>query len=244
MATNRIDAPMPHPVLRVPLAIFVLAIASALGWAVWSLPPEAVGLRDRVDTSLADSGTRNPVTAVIINFRGYDTMLEMVVLLLAVIGASILTPVEPHPLLSAVEQRPVLTALVRQLTPLMVLVAAYILWAGGHAPGGAFQGGAILGAAGVLLLLSGVAGFTLRAGWPLRSILLLGSTVFLLVAIGGMAVGGHLLEFPRPRAGALILLIETASMLSIGCMLALLFAGGPSARSSHMHHTASREHVP
>ena len=32
------------------------------------------------------SGVRNPVTAVLLNFRGYDTLLEMGVLLVALLG--------------------------------------------------------------------------------------------------------------------------------------------------------------
>ena len=48
-----------------------------------------------------------------------------------------------------------LDTLTRLLVPVLILVAAYLLWVGAHAPGGAFQAGSVLGAAGVLLLLSG-----------------------------------------------------------------------------------------
>jgi multisubunit Na+/H+ antiporter MnhB subunit len=244
MTTGRMDRSPPHLILQVLLGIFALALAVALGWAVWSLPPETIGLRDQVQAKLAESGASNPVTAVIINFRGYDTLLEMGVLLLAVLGVWASGPSTPLSLQSEAVHKPVLTALVRQLTPLLVLVAIYLLWAGGHAPGGAFQGGAVLGAAGVLLLMSDISFINLRPGWPLRIVLLLGLALFLLVATGVMLAGGHLLEYPPAWAAALILLIEGASTLSIGCMLVLLFTGGPLTASPSAHLPGSREQAP
>ena len=66
---------------------------------------------------------------------------------------------------------------------LMVVVAAYLLWLGAQAPGGAFQGGAVLGAVGVLLLLTGLRPFSRVPGWALRIVLVVGFVVFLAVAI-------------------------------------------------------------
>ena len=56
------------------------------GYVVLSLPPDAAGLSAQVAANLQTSGVSNPVTAVLLNFRGYDTLLEMVVLLLALLG--------------------------------------------------------------------------------------------------------------------------------------------------------------
>ncbi len=233
MTPTHVDTSSPGTAVRLLLGIGVLGIGLALGWAVVSLPPSTVGLGDQVQAHLAQSGARNPVTAVILNFRGYDTLLETGVLLLTALGVWLLQASAPPQRLRAQGvPGPVLAALVRLLTPLMVLVAVYILWAGGHAPGGAFQAGAILGAAGVLLLLSDTPIRFLRPGWLFRTLLVLGFAVFLTVAVGIMATDRHLLAYPPAWAGSLILLIEGTSMVSIACILVVLFAGGPVGNPS------------
>ena len=201
----------------------VSAIAVGMGYVVMSLPAAAPGLSHEVATQLAASGVGNPVTAVLLNFRGYDTLLELMVLLLALLGVWSLggmpLHIDTHP-------SPVLDTLSRQLLPVLILVAAYLLWAGADAPGGAFQAGAVLGAAGVLLLL---AGWRLRTGLtrlPLRLALIVGPVTFVIVAAVTLLVEGQLLAFPTEHAGLLILIVETAAMLSIGATLAALFMGG------------------
>ena len=121
---------------------------------------------------------------------------------------------------------PVLDALARLLVPLLILVAGYLLWVGAHAPGGAFQAGSVLAAAGVLLLLAGWRPEARFAGLPLRLVLVVGLATFVAVGMASMALGGRLLEYPPPLAAALILLIEAMATLSIGVTLAALFLGG------------------
>lgn len=234
----------PRFMARIVPGMLVLAIGLFLVWAVLSLPVQATGLGDQVEARLTQSGVRNPVTAVVINFRGYDTLLEMGVLVLAALGVwTLQASAPPHSLEPGSLQGPVLAALVRLVSPVMVLVAVYMLWVGGHAPGGAFQGGAILGAAGVLLVLADTACFAIRPGWLWRTLLFLGFAVFLLVALGMMTSGNHFLEYPRNWAGGLILLIEGTSMVSIACILVFMFAGGPSAVTfPSPPHTPSRDH--
>ncbi len=210
-------------VIRLLSALLVSAVAAGLAFAVSSLPTVATGLHDAVDARLALSGVSHPVTAVLLNFRGYDTLLEMAVLLLVLVGVWSLNvaPSERQTATAAV-----LHFLVRFLVPVMILIAAYLLWVGAHAPGGAFQAGAVLGAAGVLLLLSGWRLPELLAGWPLRLTLVAGVGVFAAVAAGVMWSGASLLEYPPQWAGELILLIEATATLSIGAALAALFLGG------------------
>ena len=45
-----------------------------------------------MEDALAQSGTENPITAVLLNFRGYDTLLEMAVLTSALMGVWALGP--------------------------------------------------------------------------------------------------------------------------------------------------------
>ena len=174
----------------------------------------------------AASGVGNPVTAVLLNFRGYDTLLELFVLLLAVLGVWSLGGTA---LSNDAIAGPVLSSLTRLLTPVLLLVAAYLVWAGADSPGGAFQAGSVLGAAGVLLLLSGHGALPARMALPLRALLLAGPGMFLLMAAGMVLLEGKLLFYPPEHAGRLILLLETVATVSIGATLATLFLGGDPA---------------
>ncbi|MCW9023650.1 MAG: DUF4040 domain-containing protein [Gammaproteobacteria bacterium] len=205
-------------------ALIMLWIASGLTIAILALPPHATGLTSEVTSNLTASGVSNPVTAVLLNFRGYDTLLEIVVLLLALlavwsIGSSV-PSIESEP-------GPVLDTLSRLLVPILIMVSAYLLWVGAHAPGGAFQAGAVLGAAGVLLVLSGWKLYPGLEGFPLRLVLTAGSITFVVIAILTMLVSGTFMQFPPAQASILILILEMVATLSIGVTLAALFIGSP-----------------
>jgi multisubunit Na+/H+ antiporter MnhB subunit len=213
------------------LTLFTGALGFTLGWVVLMVPTQSVSLAGLVQTALSHSGVTNPVTAVLLNFRGYDTLLEVAVLLLAVLGVWSLPDMPAQRVLpEARVSGPVLVAFVRLLTPLMIVVGGYLLWVGADAPGGAFQGGAIGSAGGVLLVLSGMLRPSQIPEWPLRAALVMGFALFLTVAVGVLFTGSHLLEYPREWAKALILLIESALTVSIACILVSLFTGRPSAR--------------
>lgn len=203
--------------------LLFMVVATGLVYAVLTLPENAPGLAMPVLENLESSGVSNPVTAVLLNYRGYDTLLELSVLLLALLGVwsfgGIPKPYRSFP-------GPVLNMLSRLLIPLLIMVAGYLLWVGAHAPGGAFQGGSVLGAAGVLLLLVGWRLGTRFVGLPLRITLVFGVGIFVSAGVVFILLGRQFLEYPPSFAGVLILLIEAAATLSIGITLAALFLGG------------------
>jgi multisubunit Na+/H+ antiporter MnhB subunit len=197
-----------------------LAFAFVLIAALRALGPAATDLRPAVAAQLAVSGVEHPVTAVLLNYRGYDTLLEIAVLLLALLGV-LATGTSPRGG-TARPADPVVQTLARVAAPLMIVAAIYLLWAGAFRPGGAFQAGAVLAAALVLLHLAG-----LRPGWSqpgvrLRWGLAGGFLIFLGVAAALLFSGG-LLTYPPRHAGALILLIESGLTISLGLILAGLF---------------------
>ena len=225
-SANASNTRLRRVLLRAPTTILAGALALGLGWAVLSLPEPATGLTGRVDAQMANSGISHPVTAVLLNFRGYDTLLEIGVLLLALLCVWSLNLV-PAWRSAEAARTPVLGYLVRLLVPLIIVVTVYLLWAGSKQPGGAFQAGAVLAAAGELLLLAGFVRGYFRRAWVLRLSLGIGFGVFLAVAGGVVLLGNDLLEYPRGLAYALILLIEGALTVSIGFTLAALFFGSP-----------------
>ncbi|TWU22516.1 putative monovalent cation/H+ antiporter subunit B [Novipirellula galeiformis] len=220
--------PPPVALINIAFAIVVAAMIGILGIAIFSLPSEAVGLSGAVEAELDQAGAKNPVTAVLLNFRGYDTMLEIVVLLLAVIGTRVLTTADAS--LEVERNRsvnPVLLGFIRILAPVMIVVAGYLLWVGGHAPGGAFQAAAVLAAMGVLLKLGGVPWTRNLSQRGERLLLVAGLAVFLVVATAVMLTSQrNLLQYPPSAAKTLILLIESAAAVSIAAILLALFGSG------------------
>jgi len=205
--------------------ILASGVFGALAWAVIRLPTPAPGLTDQAFGALDASGVTNPVTAVLLNYRSTDTLLELGVLLLAVVsiwalgrstGAGFGRP--PGPLFAG---------LLRVLLPLLVLFGGYLLWIGAFAPGGAFQGGALVGGAIVLAVLGGLSPSRF-AGRPalLRVGLTAGLVVFASIGLAVMLAGGWFLDYPDGFAKTLILVIEAAATLSIGLTLGCLFIGG------------------
>jgi len=211
-------------ITRAAAAALALALLAALGWAVWSLPATPGGLTDASLAGLPASGVANPVTAVLLNYRGYDTLLEIAVLLLAVVGTWSLRRGEWPA--GDLRGRPLLRPVLRVVLPVLVLSAGYLLWIGAFAPGGAFQAGALLGGAAVLAMLANLAKPVLAFGGRLRTGLVLGSAVFVAVAAVTMMLTGHLLGYPPGTGGTWILVIESAATISIGLTLGMLYFGG------------------
>lgn len=206
-------------------------LAIGLAYAVFSLSSLTASLSELVTKNIETSGVSHEVTAVLLNYRAYDTLLELGVVLLALIAVWSLGSVSK---LNEPSNNEVLNTLAHLLVPLLILVAGYLLWVGAHAPGGAFQAGAVLAAAGVLLLLTGWYLGARFMGFPLRLVLVAGLLLFLLVGISVMFFGRQFLEYPLPYAGALILLIEAVATLSIGITLAALFLGGRPEEGSEV----------
>lgn len=217
------------------LILLLSASVAGMAYAIWSVPSYATGLSMDVAAHLDDSGVGNPVTAVLLNFRGYDTMLEMMVLLLAVLGVWSLGGLQQQP------EKPVaavLETLSRFLTPVFILAAAYLLWVGADAPGGAFQAGSVLGAAGVLLLLSGWRPRVRLMQWPLRLALTAGAGAFILLGLLTLLLEKQFLTYPVAQAGRMILLLESLATVSIAVTLAILFL---SVSSGHKEKSGKGE---
>ena len=209
-------------------ALLLVPVVAGLGYVMWHLPDPAPGLSREVAANLNASGVDNPVTAVLLNFRAYDTLLELMVMLMALLGVWSVKGIALHRVSG--QPGPVLDTLVRVLPSFMILVAAYLLWTGGHAPGGAFQAGSILGAIGVLLLVVNRQLPGPWLGWPLRLAMLAGPGLFVAIAVVSLLAQGQMLQYPPALAGAVILALEAVATLSIGITLAALFFGARPLR--------------
>ena len=208
------------------LNLLTLAVAIIAGWALFEALKggHSVQLANAVQMNLEKSGVSNPVTAVLLNFRAYDTLLELAVVLVAVLGVLVLGQERPR----YRQAGPVFCGLIQWLVPLLIVTSGYLLWVGAHAPGGAFQAGATLAAAAVMLRLGGYDRAGVRELVQSRWLLVAGVGVFLLIGLIPVGSGFYFLQYPLAWSGQLILVIETAATFSIATALALAYQGGQS----------------
>jgi multisubunit Na+/H+ antiporter MnhB subunit len=230
-AVARLEGAAPHRLNFRPVALALcLMLTAGLGWAVLALAGPDAGLRPLVEENLAISGADNPVTAVLLNFRAWDTLLEAMVLLVALVAVWSLTPDDLWGGRPGLRQhvRPdgVLATFGRFLPPLGLVVGVYLVWVGTSAPGGAFQAGTVLAAVWLLAMMAGLMEPPPVSSARLRWLLAAGPLLFLAVGLYGIGQGAFL-RYPPEHAKALILAIEFALAASIAVTLALLVLGPP-----------------
>jgi multisubunit Na+/H+ antiporter MnhB subunit len=221
----------PGKIVRLAAAALSAMISAALAAAILLLPDPAPSLAPAAVAHASATGLANPVTNVLMAFRAMDTMLEKVVLLLAIVGVWSLASDRawgghPGPRHQADPRGP-LAFLARLLPPLGVVVGIYIFWTGANHPGGAFQGGAILAAMWLLVVMAGLTDTPPVSSRYVRLLLVAGPGVFLIVGLGGLCLGLAFLAYPPTHAKPLILAVEVAMILTIAVTLGLLLAGAP-----------------
>jgi multisubunit Na+/H+ antiporter MnhB subunit len=230
-ATPTAAVDFPGIIPRVAAGLLSATVAAALGIAVLSLPEPAPSLASRAAQNAGATGLGNPVTNVLMAFRAMDTLLEKIVLLLALVGVWSLAR-DPfwggRPWLRyRADPDDPLSFMARLLPPVGIIVAIYTLWTSADNPGGAFQGGTILAVMWLLVLNAGLADAPPVNLRRLRLALVVGPAVFLLVGLGGLWMGTAFLAYPVAYAKPLILAIEFAMVLTIAVTLAQLMVGPP-----------------
>jgi multicomponent Na+:H+ antiporter subunit B len=134
------------------LAIFGAVFATLLfGYT----PDSELNLTARyyAERTATDLGAANIVTAIVVTYRGLDTLGEVTVLFLAASIVGLVLAQDSHKApRSRVPVGELLTTGTRFLVPMILLLGVYVFVNGHLTPGGGFQGGAII-ASGILLLL-------------------------------------------------------------------------------------------
>jgi multisubunit Na+/H+ antiporter MnhB subunit len=227
------EADAKAPGLPMRLAAGALCALISVGLAIIIVFPANVAptLAPMVKAHLAESGLGNPVAGVLFVYRSLDTLLEKVVLLLALVGvwstapdllwggAPVLCPRAPRD--------GVLVFLAQLLPPMGIMVGIYMFWVGADHPGGAFQGGTVLAAMWLLVMIAGLQEVPAIGRPWLRLLLVVGPVVFLIIGLAGSVLAGAFLAYPAGYAKPLIIIIEATLTLSIAVTLGLLAAGAP-----------------
>jgi multisubunit Na+/H+ antiporter MnhB subunit len=217
--------------LRLAGGVFCALIAAGLAALILTPADVAPTLAPLAMENLAKSGLGNPVAGVLFVYRALDTLLEKVVLLLALVGVWSLAPDRLWggiPGLRRYRQPDsILVFLDQLLVPLGIVAGIYIAWVGADYPGGAFQGGAVLAAMWLLVMMAGLQDVPPISRLWMRLLLVLGPVAFLVIGLAGFLLADAFLAYPAGYAKPLIILIEATLTLSIAVTLALLAAGPP-----------------
>ncbi len=182
-------------VMKRAIAILTLLIigywmASALANVPFGADKMLVG-QYYLDHVKAQTGAVNAVTAVVVNYRGFDTLGEVTVLFIASTGVAALLWRRKRERTAKTEGSVVLTTGSRLLFPFIVLFGAYIFIHGHLTPGGGFPGGATIATAFLMLYLAFSTyeiphrGFEITEG--------LAGMGYVAVGLVGLAVGGYFL---------------------------------------------------
>ena len=221
----------PHANLRWVTAGLCAAVSVGLAAVILNPPDPVPTLAPLAVATLPSTGLTNAVSSVLLVYRAVDTLLEVVVLVLALLGVWSLAPDRfwggvPGLWQQGQSDNP-LKMLVRLLAPVGVLVGIYIFWIGAIGPGGEFQGAAIIASMWILVMMAGLRAPPATGQFRLRLVLIAGPAVFLGVGMAGFFWAGGFLAYPDGYAKPLIVGIETVLMLSIAAILGLLAAGAP-----------------
>jgi len=185
-----------------------------------------------VEKSVEETGSLNVVTAILYDYRAFDSLGESTVLFAAVSGIVLvlsrkMLPVSSHGLSILVKRN------FGILTPFIALFSLYIITHGHLSPGGGFQGGVILGVISIIFSIVYGSAFDYERYSPqLKTTLETGGALlFIFIGIMGIVFEGVFLDnvnFLNDGTGTLIssgsiLVINLGVGLKIGAGLAIIF---------------------
>jgi multicomponent K+:H+ antiporter subunit A len=207
-------------------------------------------LRDAVATPISEfhlansykgGGGTNVVNVILVDFRGFDTYGEIIVLGIAALLIYALTetlldgPVRRR-LLNRVPDQPqsgdrhpmMMVVLTRVIMPVVLLVGFYVFLRGHNEPGGGFIAGLIVSIAVVMqYMASGFAWATARLRYPYHGIIGAGVLVAGLTGVGSWLVGAPFLtsDFTYVRIPPFDEFeLATAALFDLGVFLAVVGA--------------------
>jgi multicomponent Na+:H+ antiporter subunit B len=215
-------------------------LLALLLWAVSGLPdfghyPGPYGtLLNRV--AVGERHATNVVTAVVFDYRGFDTLGEEFILFAAVLGIGLLLRETRERQLTGVTddvRSEVLGSLGVAAAPPLLVIGLYVLAHGPLTPGGAFQGGVVLAAGFMLLYLGG--GYRLYVRVAPKQLVdfaeSFGIGAYPAIGIAGLIAGGAFLDnvvglgtIGKLGSGGTIMLLNLTSGIAVGAAFLLIFS--------------------
>ncbi|MFP3983284.1 MAG: DUF4040 domain-containing protein [Desulfurivibrionaceae bacterium] len=157
-----------------------------------------------ITQTLSDTSVPNIVTAVLADYRGYDTLFETAVIFTA--GMAVLmilgrrhdeNNIQAGNIIEAGYEDSIIQTVSRTLIPFIQIFALYVVGHGHHSPGGGFQGGVLLGATFVLMAISFNLKMVLGRISEKKNLLLANTGVIVYAGIGALciALGANFLDY-------------------------------------------------
>lgn len=187
---------------RAVISALVGVLAAGFVLVAFSARPDVVPLGDEFIAESPEAGGQNIVNAILVEFRGFDTLGETAVVTVTALGVLGLVRAARRERGRSTDRavepwRPsfFLDAAVRALFRVVLLFSLVLLLRGHDEPGGGFIGGLVAGCAFMLLYLAG-GDRSLRRREPLAAEAFLGVGISLAALAGavGWANGGEYLE--------------------------------------------------
>lgn len=181
-------------VKRILAIIFILVIgfwiANALAKVPFGEDKMLVG-KYYLENVKEQTGAINAVTAVVVNYRGFDTLGEVTVLFITSTGVAALLWRRREERTAKVDGSLILKTGSRVLLPFIMLFGAYIFIHGHLTPGGGFPGGATIATAFLMIYLA-YKGYEIDHNLfePLEG---LSGVSYVAVGLIGLAIGGYFL---------------------------------------------------
>ncbi|WP_234978059.1 hydrogen gas-evolving membrane-bound hydrogenase subunit E [Halanaerobium kushneri] len=219
------------------MSLFILAGVTYALYQNFSLMPEYQGLNEGlssyiIESGLNDTGSLNLITAVLYDYRAFDSLGESTVIFGAVSGIVLILSRKMLPVSSKG-----LSFIVKRtlgiMTPFIALFGLYVITHGHLTPGGGFQGGVILAAISIIFSIVYGSAFDYRRYSPQTKTALEtgGAMIFLGLGLAGIILEGaflHNLGFLTAETGTLISAgsipyINIGVGFKVGAGLAIIF---------------------
>jgi multisubunit Na+/H+ antiporter MnhB subunit len=174
-----------------------------------------------IDNKLYEAGVDSKITAVLLNFRGYDTLLETTVMMIALIGGYLLSKIEECEHLPVENINPIFANYVQILFPPGFVFAIYIFYVGEYGSGGAFQSASIMCGIFVLLFFANRFNSYYHIIFVICSVI--GLIIFIIIGVVPMVFEGVFMKFVYDFAKVSIITIEFFLMISIASIMISFF---------------------
>lgn len=168
-----------------------------------------------VESGVEETGAINLVTAVLFDYRAFDTLGEATVIFTAASAVAMLIP-KKHTAMLRTEFTAIVHRTIALVLPFFFLISLHLIFNGHLSPGGGFTGGVVISAAVICII------FTYGFLYMKRRITIeglslvedLGALTLLLLGISGIAMSSHF--FSSAQAG--FYLGTPGELLSAGIM--------------------------
>ena len=185
-----------------------------------------------INSGVKETGSLNLVTAILYDYRAFDSLGESTVIFAAVSAIVLILSFKTLPVSSKG-----LSFIVKRtfgiLTPFVFLYAVYVITHGHLSPGGGFQGGVVLGTISIIFSIVYGSAYDYENYSPKAKTILETGGALLFVFLGGLGfiIGGYFLSNFNPTRSGLGTLISAGSIpyinigigFKVGAGLAIIF---------------------